>query len=343
MIDFFRTLYSNRRLLKELVVRDLKARYVGSAMGFFWSVIYPILNLIVYTFVFRILLGTRFDDKASIPNVAIWMLAGIVVWSAFAETISRATNCLVENANLIQKVVFPAAVLPAYLTISSIVNMAIGIPVVLLGVFYFGYIDSPEEPPEKVAVVAFLGQEAPTFAGEIPPDARTAACNECDYEHVLVCPVDGSAMRILRVADGPPVEVRDPDELALGFALFALPLLMVLQGLFTTGLGLFLSAFNLILRDTYHMVGVFVMVWMFGTPIFYPPTMILDPKHHGRYDFILEVNPMYWLIECYRSVLLFNKWPNLHMLGMFTAAAFAALLLGSAFFNSQRERFPDLL
>lgn len=334
MIGLLRTLRSNTRLIKELVLRDLKARYVGSSMGFFWSVIYPILNLVVYTFVFRVILSVRFGDQAGVKEVAIWMLMGIVVWNAFAETLSRATNCLVENANLIQKVVFPAGVLPIYLTLSSIINMAIGLPVVLVGVLYFGYV-------------------APHFADDVPETteeevvsadgARTAACNHCDHEQLLICPVDGSAMRILAVPDGPIGEQKPMPDLALGAALIFLPILMALQAIFTMGVGLFLSAFNLLMRDTIHLVGVFIMVWMFGTPIFYPPYLILQPKHEGRYDFILDINPMYWLIDSYREVVLYNHMPNTELMLTFTVTAFVVFFLGATFFESQRERFPDLL
>ncbi len=344
MIGLLRTLSQNRRLLKELVLRDLKARYVGSSMGFFWSVIYPILNLIVYTFVFRVILSVRFSDNAGVKDVAIWMLMGIVVWNAFAETLSRATNCLVENANLIQKVVFPSGVLPIYLTISSIINMAIGLPVVLIGVIYFGHFAAPPDgAQEEVAVVASLSDEAPPQTPAIPKATRTAACNHCDHEQLLLCPVDGTAMRIVALHDG---HIRDSvpmPSLGLGKALIFLPLLMVLQAIFTMGLGLFLSAFNLLMRDTFHIVGVFIMVWMFSTPIFYPPYMILDPKHGGKYDFVLEFNPMHWLIDCYREVVLYNHLPNFELLGMFAGAAVGAFFLGATFFQSQRERFPDLL
>ena len=60
----FSSLVANRRLLKDFVVRDLKARYVGSSMGFFWSVVFPIINLFVYMFVFRLILNSRFEDGA---------------------------------------------------------------------------------------------------------------------------------------------------------------------------------------------------------------------------------------------------------------------------------------
>ena len=132
MFGTIRDLYAHRRLLREFIVRDLKARYVGSSMGFFWSVIFPLLNLAVYFFVFRLIMEVSFGDKMSPEASAMWMLAGITVWTAFAETVSRSTNCLVENSNLIQKVVFPSEVLPAYLTVSSLINMMIGIPLVLI-------------------------------------------------------------------------------------------------------------------------------------------------------------------------------------------------------------------
>ena len=56
MIQILKGLAHNRHLLRDFVVRDLKARYVGSSMGFFWSVVYPIMNLFVYLFVFQIVL-----------------------------------------------------------------------------------------------------------------------------------------------------------------------------------------------------------------------------------------------------------------------------------------------
>ena len=296
MLEIPRSLLRHRRLFKDLVVRDLKARYVGSSMGFFWSVIFPIINLFVYMFVFRLILAVRFEDNASESTTALWMLAGIVVWASFAETVSRATNCLVENSNLIQKVVFPSEVLPVYLTTSSLINMTIGFPVVLAGVGWF--ILFPDVPDVDVAALVQGGKE-------ILPE--------------------------------PPHR-----PLAIGLSLVSIPVLMVAQGIFTAGLGYFLSTLNLILRDTYHLVGVFVMVWMFGTPIFYPAKMV-EARSDGAYAWILDVNPMHWLIESYRAVLLFGEWPDPWLLGRFLVVALAVFGLGAAFFRSQKDRFPDLL
>lgn len=287
MREILGSLRRNRRLLQDFVVRDLKARYVGSSMGFFWSVIFPIINLFVYMFVFRAVLNTRWSDYQSASEVALIMLAGIVVWVSFAETVSRATNTLVDNANLIQKVVFPSEVLPVYLTFSSLINMCIGLPVVLLGVAWFAYV-SPEPPP-----------------------------------------VD------LDLEPGEPAYV----PLALGLPLVVLPLFFVLQATFVIGLGYFLATLNLFLRDTYHLVGVGITVWMFGTPIFYPTFMVED----AGYGILLELNPMAWLIEAYREVMLYAHWPDWALVARFAMVAALVFAGGASFFMSQKRRFPDLL
>jgi lipopolysaccharide transport system permease protein len=130
--------------------------------------------------------------------------------------------------------------------------------------------------------------------------------------------------------------------LALGLPLLMMPLLIVLQALFTVGLGYLLSALNLFLRDTYHLVGVGITVWMFATPIFYPPHLV-ETGNGGRFAWILEANPMHWLIDSYREVVLFASWPDAALLGRFTLAAVVTFALGATFFRGQKDRFPDLL
>lgn len=267
-------------------MRDLRGRYIGSSMGFFWSVVFPFLNLFIYMFVFGLVLGVRFGDRVPKGQVALWMLAGITVWAAFGETISRSTNTLVENQNLIQKVVFPSEILPAFLCVSSLINMLIGMLIVLAGVGAF---------------MVF-----PEILGPVGPAER---------------------------------------QLALGPSLLALPLLFAAQAIFTVGLGYFFAALNLFLRDVYHLVGVFITVWMFATPIFWPPDMLLDPAHPEkmRFSWILDINPMHWLISCYREILIFGAWPNWLLLGKFALIGIVLLVLGSRFFLSQKPQFPDLL
>ena len=114
---------------------------------------------------------------------------------------------------------------------------------------------------------------------------------------------------------------------------------------FTLGLGYLFSALNLFMRDVYHLVGVFVTIWMFATPIFYPPEIFLDPLHKDRMEFawILSVNPMHWLISCYREVLIFGAWPDWFALGKFVLVSAVLFYLSSRFFMAQKPSFPDLL
>lgn len=322
MFELLRSLRRNKRLLIDFVKRDLKARYVGSSMGFFWSVVFPIVNLFVYMFVFRMVLGARWSDKQGGFEVALIMLTGIVVWAAFAETVSRTTNTLVENSNLIQKVVFPSEVLPVYLTLSSLINMCIGLPVVLLGVVYFGYVDPVRTAVEVTSLVQQAALPDPLsliYLGYVDPVQTAAEVASMAQPLVIPDPL--------------------PPPLGLGLPLVTLPILFLLQVVFTVGLGYILSTLNLYLRDTYHLIGVFITVWMFSTPIFYPAAMV-EKKGFGV---LLQVNPMHWLIDSYRKVLLYDTWPDGLLLLRFAVVAVIVLALGSRFFMSQKKRFPDML
>jgi ABC-type polysaccharide/polyol phosphate export permease len=78
---------------------------------------------------------------------------------------------------------------------------------------------------------------------------------------------------------------------------------------------------------------------MFSTPIFYPALMV-ESKGFG---WMLDVNPMYWLIDSYREVLMYGSWPDWGLVATAAAVGAGFLLLGSRFFLAQKPRFPDLL
>jgi len=282
------SLYRNRRLVRDFVRRDLRSRYAGATLSFFWSVVAPLVNLVVFMFVFQLIMGARWGDRMTPQEVTLLMLTGIVVWTAFSETLHRATTTMVDNANLIQKVVFPAEVLPTFLSISSLINMCFGIPIVLAGTLW-------------------IGRFSETYLGE-----RAAA-----------------------LAAGKEVGL----PLGPGWTLIALPLLFVLQLLFTTGVGFVMATLNVLVRDVQHLIGIATMVWMFATPIFYPAELV-EMKGYGL---LLQVNPMYWLIDSYRAVLLYGAWPDWGLVGRFLVAAVAVFALGARMLAKHKPRFPDLL
>lgn len=130
-----------RHLLWEFLRRDLQARYVGSVMGFFWSVINPLILLGVYTVVFGLIFApqvSRFGQERTLA-FAFYIFSGLLPWYAFQEALVRTTTCIVDNGHLIKQVRFPAKVLPAYLALSGVVNQLIGTIILILALCFCGY------------------------------------------------------------------------------------------------------------------------------------------------------------------------------------------------------------
>jgi len=124
-----------RALIQSLVVRDLKARYRGSVLGFFWSFANPLLLLLIYTFVFTVVLpGYR---PAEIQPYALFMFCGILPWTWFSSSLSEASNVLISGGNLIKKVLFPAEVLPIVAVLSNMVHFFLGLPILAGFLIYY--------------------------------------------------------------------------------------------------------------------------------------------------------------------------------------------------------------
>ena len=112
-----------RGLIQSLVGRELKARYRGSVLGFFWSFVNPLLLLLVYTFVFTYILPTRFknvDGKGDLDNYALFLFCGLLPWTWFASSLLEASGALISGGNLIKKVLFPAEVLPIVSVLATV-------------------------------------------------------------------------------------------------------------------------------------------------------------------------------------------------------------------------------
>jgi ABC-type polysaccharide/polyol phosphate export permease len=130
-------LFDNRNLLKNLVWRDLKHRYVGSVGGFLWSVVQPLVQLITYTFAFTIVFQQRPGPDSAGVSIPIFLFCGILPWFLFTDTVVRNCSVITDNAALITKTVMPAEVLPIAITLSSLVHHGIGLAVLLTALAIF--------------------------------------------------------------------------------------------------------------------------------------------------------------------------------------------------------------
>jgi lipopolysaccharide transport system permease protein len=119
-----REAWSYHDLLRNLLARDLKVRYKHSALGFFWSLLRPLLVIAVLVFVFQVLLET------SIPHFALFIVIGYLVWSYAADALSAAVRSIVSNAALVKRVYFPRELLPAAAVFSHLVHFLLALTLV---------------------------------------------------------------------------------------------------------------------------------------------------------------------------------------------------------------------
>jgi len=134
--NFLRKIILQRDLIRNFVVRDLQARYIGSFIGFFWSVIHPIVLLVSYTFVFMFVFGIRPRPDTGTTNFPLFLFCGILPWLFFQDTLQRASTVIIDNANLVKKTVFPTEILPLTVMLAAVVNHIIGF-IILMGILMY--------------------------------------------------------------------------------------------------------------------------------------------------------------------------------------------------------------
>jgi ABC-type polysaccharide/polyol phosphate export permease len=123
-----------RGLIQSLVARELKARYRGSVLGFFWSFINPLLLLLVYTFVFNYVLPQRVEGA---DPYALFMFCGILPWTWFSASLMESSGVLISGGNLIKKVLFPAEILPIVTVTANMVHFFLGLPILVVFLIWY--------------------------------------------------------------------------------------------------------------------------------------------------------------------------------------------------------------
>ncbi len=256
-----------RELIVNLTVRELKARYKGSVLGFVWSLLSPLGMMLVFTFVFTVMMPSN-----QIRNFPVFVLCGLLPWQFFNGSILSGTSCIVVNGDLIKKVYFPLAVLPVASVLANLVNFLLAL------------------------VVLFI------------------------------------ALLISRVHLSP-------------YALL-LPIVILIQACFITGMVLTLSTLHVFYRDTLMVLEVVLLAWFFLTPVFYPidvlpqSAMILGwSVDLRRWMYIL--NPVASLISTYRDLLYWGYRTNLDFFLRTAVTSLAVLGFGLWFFSRYSHRFSE--
>jgi lipopolysaccharide transport system permease protein len=122
----------NLQLIIELAKRDFIERYSGSALGFIWSFIYPLVTIIIYMIVFGNLMGARLPGDISEYSYGIYLVSGVVPWLAFSNTVIRSSTVFIEKKNIITKIHVNLPSLPLFIVLSETITF-----VVTYGIFIF--------------------------------------------------------------------------------------------------------------------------------------------------------------------------------------------------------------
>lgn len=133
LADRLEELWRYRHLVGNLVVRDLKVRYKNSVLGFFWSLVGPLLMMLVLSVVFSFLF-----PNAEYRAFHVMVLVGILPWNWFNAAVAGGIGSIVNNAPLINKVYFPREVLPISIVLSELVNFLLALPVLAVIILLSG-------------------------------------------------------------------------------------------------------------------------------------------------------------------------------------------------------------
>ena len=261
---FVKNLIYRRTLLFQLVRRDFEQRFVGSAAGWLWGLIHPLVLLASWTFVFQVCLRTTLPANEVTQNYSLFLFCGFLPWLLFQETVIRSASSLLENTNLITKTVFPAEIVPVSIFLSSLISHLLALALV-------------------IAVVGFYNGHFSLW-------------------------------------------------------MLSLPLYMLLIGLFSIGVGWFVSSLQVYLRDTAQVISVMLTFWFWMTPIF-----INEQQVPEQFRFVLRLNPLALVVRAYRDRLLSYRIPSLQELAIVTAYAVTTFVLGGLFFRHLKRGFADVL
>lgn len=132
-MNTIKELFQYREMIFSLIRKDLRGRYKGSALGFLWTFLNPLLQLVVYTIVFSVLFPTNIDQ------FYIFLFVGLVPWLFFNTCLVGGATSIVSQENLIKKIYFPRQVLPISYVTSAFVNMLLTFIVIFLVLLISGF------------------------------------------------------------------------------------------------------------------------------------------------------------------------------------------------------------
>lgn len=128
MVDQLKELYRYKDLLRQLVVRDLKVRYKNSVLGFFWSLLNPLVRVATIT------LMVKYVMRLDIPNYSAYLLVAYLPWVFFQMALLDSSQVILLHRDLLRKVYFPREVLPLSVVVANLIHFLMAL------VVFFAYL-----------------------------------------------------------------------------------------------------------------------------------------------------------------------------------------------------------
>lgn len=125
-------LYAYRQMIAGLVRKELRGRYKGSILGFLWTFINPLLQLLVYTMVFSVIM------KNGIEKYYMYLFVGLIPWIFFSTSVTSGCSSIIQSKDLVKKIYFPREVLPIATVTSGFINMLYCFVVIFAVLFVSG-------------------------------------------------------------------------------------------------------------------------------------------------------------------------------------------------------------
>lgn len=255
-MSFLLELYKYRPLIWNLVLRDLKARYRGSFLGFIWTFLNPLLLMLVYLLVFSVYL------RMDMENYAVFLFCGLLPWIWFSSSLLEGVNSVIGGGTLITRSMLSPEVFPAVKVISNLINFILSLPLLFIFIIFF--------------------------------------------------------------------------KIEISYSLLALPVIVFVQLIFTMGMVAIVSALNVRFRDLQHILGNFITLWFFMSPILYPLSQIPE-----RFHVFSKLNPIATFSVAYQDILFYNRmfdWKSMLVVFVFSIIVY---LIGSIVFNKYKETFAE--
>lgn len=129
MLKHIKKIYRYREMIVSLVHRDLKGRYKGSVLGFLWTFINPLFQLVIYTMVFSVIM------RNGIKDYYLFLFVALIPWIFFSSSLSGGCTCILGQQDMVKKIYFPREVLPIAFVTSQFVNMLLSFIIVFIALF----------------------------------------------------------------------------------------------------------------------------------------------------------------------------------------------------------------